>query len=153
MNAIDFLLNEHTTHRELLDQVEQDPSTWDVLRKEIIHHVNIEEAILYPNLLKVKVLENIVREAWEEHSLCMQLVQEMDDPEISAESWSAKFKTLKKLLLSHLDDEEERLFPKIRSLASEEFLNDVGEQMVVHKVATPTENIIYPDVPDSHKLV
>lgn len=152
MNAVDLLLREHDSHRKLLEEVTIANERFSVLRDEVIHHVNMEEAILYPNLLRVPELESIVREAWEEHSLCMQLIQEMDAVSNDIKAWEAKFSTFKKLLISHLDDEEERLFPRIRALASEEFLLDVGEQMLVQKASTPTDQIIYPDEPGSHKI-
>jgi len=152
MNAIDYLLQEHDSHRNLLNHIESNRPLYLQLREELIHHVNMEEAILYPNLLKLPELEAIVREAWEEHSLCMQLVQEMDDKSLSEEAWLAKFRTLKKLLIAHLEDEELKLFPKIKAMASEDFLFDVGEQMLVQKIHTSTKDIIYPDEPGSHKL-
>lgn len=61
MNAIDYLLEQHRSHREYLDLIETDESFFSEFRREFIHHVNVEEAILYPNLLKVPKLENIVR--------------------------------------------------------------------------------------------
>lgn len=152
MNAIDLLLDEHRTHRERLDEIETEREAFNEFREEFIHHVNMEEAILYPNLLKIPSLKAIVHMAWEEHSICMQLIQEMDQAKVGSPAWEAKFSVLKKLVLDHLDEEEKELFPKIKELASEEFLQDVGEQMLVQKVFTPTEEIIYPEDPGSHKL-
>lgn len=144
MNALDYLINEHQSHRKLLDEISQNRAVYDTFRTELIHHVNMEECILYPNLLKVKELEPIVREAWEEHNLIMQLVQQMDDPKLDQNVWMSKFQTMKKLLLLHLDEEETRLFPRIRELATPLFLEDVGEQMLIQKETKPTEDIIYP---------
>lgn len=152
MNAIDYLMEEHRRHREGLDLIETDENIFPQFRREFIHHVNVEEAILYPNLLKIPELESVVRLAWEEHSLCMQLIQEMDSADVGSPAWKTKFTILKKLVLDHLDEEEKDLFPKIRELASPEFLNDVGEQMMFQKELTGTEEIIYPDEPGSHKL-
>lgn len=152
MNALDLLVLEHERHKRLLHEVSTDPGVFSRLREEIIHHVNMEEAVFYPNLLRVQELDKTVREAWEEHNLIMQLVQEMDRLEIGITEWKAKLEVLKKLLLLHIDEEENKLFPAIRQLASEEFLSDVGEQMEVQKTFTPTEDIIYPDEEGSHKL-
>lgn len=152
MNAIEYLLEEHRRHRESLDLIETDESAFPEFRREFIHHVNVEEAILYPNLLKIPELESVVRLAWEEHSLCMQLIQEMDSTDVGSAAWKTKFTILKKLVLDHLEEEEDELFPKIRELASPEFLNEVREQMMFQKELTDTEEIIYPDEPGSHKL-
>lgn len=152
MNALELLIREHESHKQLLTAVESDSSLFSRLREELIHHVNMEEAVFYPNLLRLPDLAKTVREAWEEHNLIMQLIQEMDSLPPDADEWKAKFEVMKKLLLLHIEDEETRLFPVIRQLASSEFLTEVGEQMQVQKTFTPTEDIIYPDEEGTHKL-
>lgn len=151
MDAIEYLLHDHERHRKLLQDTETDKSHYQALKDDFVHHVNIEEAVFYPNLLKVPELEAIVREAWEEHSLCMQLLQEMDESH-SPKLWESKFAVFKKLTLAHLDSEETELFPRIRKLASKEFLNDVGQQMIFQRHSVSTEEILYPDTPGIHKL-
>lgn len=152
MDAIDYLLQEHDSHRKLLIQIETDKGMYLPFRSELVHHVNMEETILYPNLMKIQELEEVVRTAWEEHSLLMGLLQEMDQPDISEKLWSSKLSTLKKILLTHLDEEERDLFPKVRKLASPAFLFEVGEQMRIQKKLVSTADILYPDEPGSHKL-
>ena len=152
MNAIDYLIQEHDSHRKLLSEIERDKLLFSTLREELIHHVHMEEVILYPGLLKVPTLEKIVREAWEEHNLIMGLIQEMDDKNLPEKVWDSKFAVLKKLILIHLDDEEKQMFPQVRGLASEEILNSLGDEMIFQKVTTPTEEIIYPEIPGSHQL-
>ena len=148
MNAIDYLMEEHLRHRECLDLIETEEKIFPLFKQEFIHHVNVEEAILYPNLLKIPELENIIRLVWEEHSLCMQLIQEMDAADVGSKAWKTKFIILKKLVLNHLDQEENELFPKIRDFSNTEFLNDIGEQMMFQKELTST----YPDRSRGHQL-
>jgi len=152
MNAISYLIEEHKSHRALLEKIGSDKSLFSTFREELIHHVHMEEVILYPGLLEVPELEKIVREAWKEHNLIMGLIQEMDDETLSEKIWESKFAILKKLILLHLDEEEEKIFPLVRALASEEVLKDLGQKMIVQKIVTPTEDIIYPEVPGSHQL-
>ena len=64
----------------------------------------------------------MVREAWEVLSLCMQLLQEMDEQIVTEKIWESKFAVLKNLLLTHIDDEEASTFPRIKNLASDERL-------------------------------
>ena len=152
MNAISYLIEEHKSHRALLEKIGSDKSLFSTFREELIHHVHMEEVILYPGLLEVPELEKIVRAAWKEHNLIMGLIQEMDDETLSEKIWESKFAILKKLILLHLDEEEEKIFPLVRALASEEVLKDLGQKMIVQKIVTPTEDIIYPEVPGSHQL-
>lgn len=144
MNAIALLLKEHESHRRLLNKIEEDHNVFASFREEVIHHVNMEEDVLYPNLLKVKNLEAIVLEAWEEHSLLMQLFQETDALPAGGKEWLAKVAVLKKLMLLHLENEEENLFPKITKLASPDFLEQVGREMLSHKKQMDPEEILYP---------
>jgi hemerythrin superfamily protein len=152
MNAIDYLIKEHQSHRARLKDIEKKTDEFPLFRDELIHHINIEESILYPNLLKLKELNITIQIAWEEHNLIMKLLQEMDSPDLSKENWTAKLMTLKKMVLHHIDDEEKNLFTKIRKLASPEFLLEVGKQMEVQERNEPTENIIYPENSGSHQL-
>ncbi len=145
MNAIDYLIEEHNSHRKLLKNIEKETYLFEKFREELIHHVNIEEAILYPSLLKVPALEIITRAAWEEHNLIMQLVQEIDQTPKDNEIWPSKVIALKRLVLNHIDDEEVDLFPKIRAMASPEFLSEIGKQMAYQKKSISSEEIIYPE--------
>lgn len=144
MNAIDYLIEEHNSHRKLLKNIEKETHLFKVFREELILHVNIEEAILYPSLLKVPALEISTRAAWEEHNLIMQLIQEIDQTPSDNEIWLSKIIALKRLVLNHIDDEEAVLFPKIKAMATPEFLTDIGKQMAFQKQSTFSEEIIYP---------
>lgn len=152
MNALDKLILEHESHKRLLAAIETDQNRYFEFREELIHHVNMEEAIFYPNLLKVNELEQHVREAWEEHNLIMQLLQELDKLDIKDVAWKPKFEVLSKLLLMHIEVEENNLFPEIRRLASPEFLCDVGEQMEIQKDSVEPEEVLYPSIENSHKI-
>ena len=81
----------------------------------------------------------------------MRVLQKLDQ-ESNGIVWSALFQELRELHLRHIDDEEENLFPLVSSKASEDFLHEVGEQMLVQKVFEPTEKILYPEVPGSHQI-
>lgn len=52
---------------------------------------------------------------------------------------------MKILLLLHLSEEEEKLFSNVWKLASEDFLEDIGEQKIFQKGSIETEKIIYPE--------
>jgi hemerythrin-like domain-containing protein len=152
MNALKYLIIDHNNHKELLALTDHNSTLYPKLRAEIVHHVNMEEAVFYPNLLRLEVLEKTVREAWEEHNLIMQLLQEMDLLEVSSKEFKAKFQVLKKLLLLHIEEEEKKLFPGIEKLASEEFLEDVGEQMQIQKESVEPLEVLYPEKEGIHKL-
>jgi hemerythrin-like domain-containing protein len=147
MDALTFLLNDHAKLRSLFQS-----GVYAPLRDELVKHVNVEEEVLYPALMKVPELEPIVLEAWEEHNLCMRLLQELDDMTEEDDKYrEAKFTTLMKMTLEHLDEEEREMFPLIKKFSNEAFLNEVGEQMRTHKKKTDPDEVLYPEVPESHR--
>lgn len=151
MNAIEILLREHENHRRLFENFRGQKEDFEKIREAIVHHVNEEEAILYPRLLSIGKTQEETTNAWKEHNRIMELLQKLDQ-ETNGIIWSALFQELRELHLKHIDEEEENLFPLIMEQATEDYLQEVGEQMLVQKILEPTEKILYPEVPGSHQI-
>lgn len=150
MNALKLLTDDHRKHEELLKSG-QLKHNYDELREELIRHVHIEEEIFYPRLFEIEELKDAVALALEEHTICMQLLQELDDVSLSEEAKNAKLRILSELLLSHEAKEENELFPMVKELTSHEYLSEVGTQMRVQKKETDPEKVLYPE-PDEEKF-
>ncbi len=144
MNALKLLTDDHRKHEELLAALKTGHQ-YAKFRDELIRHVHIEEEIFYPRLFEVEELKDAVTLALEEHTICMQLLQELDDEKLSETVRSAKLTILSELLLSHEKREEEELFPLVKELATTDYLNEVGIQMRLQKKATDPEKVLYPD--------
>lgn len=151
MNAIDWLIREHREHKDLLDKVESSRKFYPQLKKEIVHHVNNEEAILYPRLLNIPEFKNEVTYAWKDHNRIMELLKLLDDEKDDG-IWMDLFQELKTLHLQHIEEEEVVLFPRVMELTSEDYLNDVREQMIFQRLMESAENILYPEIPGCHEL-
>lgn len=145
-------MGEHREHEKLLDATLSDAQNYGALKQAIVHHVRVEEKIFFSELLKMPAVEQTIREAWEEHNLCMQLLQELDAEETRSKTWEAKLKVLRTNLLSHIQTEEEELFPKLRRLLEETYLEELTDKLKDFKYVEPTNEILYPKVPGSHKL-
>lgn len=143
MNALELLTADHRHHEDLLGKLKSDRH-YSEFREELIKHVHIEEEIFYPRLWEISELKDAVTLALEEHTLCMQLLQELDDEKLSDVVRDAKLKILTELLLNHEAREEKELFPLVKELASTSYLNDVGTQMRIHKEVTDPEKVLYP---------
>jgi hemerythrin superfamily protein len=150
MNALELLTREHREQENLLDELAEARhkdirlSLYEKFREALIKHISMEEKIFYPRLKKIPGLEDRVLEALEEHNICMQLLQELD-ASAADKIWKAKMKVLKELTEHHVKDEENNLFPEVRELASEEYLQDMGQQMKHHKKTVDPEKVLYPD--------
>jgi iron-sulfur cluster repair protein YtfE (RIC family) len=145
MNAVEFLIHEHRLLEEHFEK-----SDFSRCREELIKHVNLEEEIFYPRLLKSDLFQETILEAWEDHNLCMQLLQELDG-DLEEKFRQAKFSTLKKLTLEHFKEEEEKLFPTILKKASPAWLEEIGEVMKLHKPEIEADHVLYPEIPGSHR--
>ena len=150
MNALDFLTREHREQENFLEEMAKAPDRktrlawYEKFREELIKHVSMEEKIFYPRLKKISGLEDKVLEALEEHNLIMQLLQELD---AGAEEkiWKAKLKVLQELTEHHVREEEEKLFCLVKELASDHYLQEMGQQMKIHKKNTDPEKVLYPE--------
>jgi hypothetical protein len=96
MNALKLLTGDHRRHEVLLDQL-KDSRKYSEFRDELIRHVNVEEEIFYPRLFEIDGLTPIVTVALEEHTICMQLLQELDDENLNEIVREAKLTVLREL--------------------------------------------------------
>ncbi len=151
MNAIEILCKEHEEHRRLFNEFSGQTGEYGRIRSALVHHVNEEEAVLYPRLLELEKTRGETTKAWKDHNQIMGLIQKLDQ-ETNDILWNALFQELKELHLNHIQEEEEILFPLIAAETSGEYLKEVGEQIVIQKVFEPTEKILYPEVPGSHQI-
>jgi hemerythrin-like domain-containing protein len=151
MNALRYLISEHHTQDRLLDQLEEARGSaarqelYDQFRDELVKHVNIEEKIFYPRVKSYEHLKLKAQAALEEHNLIMQLLQELDMAETDQLIWQAKLKVLKDLNQRHVRYEEDELFPLIDELASLEYLEDMGWEMVEHKKKVDPDEVLHPN--------
>jgi hemerythrin superfamily protein len=143
MNALKLLTDDHRRHEALLERMKTGKE-YAEFRDELIRHVHMEEEIFYPRLFEIPDLKDAVTLALEEHTLCMQLLQELDREEMTQSLRDAKLTILSGLLLGHERREEEELFPLVKELATTEYLNEVGTQMRIQKKETDPEEVLYP---------
>lgn len=148
MDAIEFLIHDHKSLEELFEKASF--QNFVDLRTSLIRHVNLEEYVFYPGLLKSQKVEGTVLEAWEDHNICMQLLQELDDTE-DEKIWTAKFNTLKKLVLDHFLEEERDLFPVVSKNFDAAWLMDTGQVMSLYRPEIEPDKVLYPEEPGSHR--
>jgi hemerythrin superfamily protein len=136
MDAIELLEQQHRDAEALFDRFEntqddeqQREIVTQVLR-ELRMHTSIEEEFLYPAAQeRVQGLEDELLEAYEEHHAVELLMDELDGMSPDDERFDAKVTVVKELVLHHVEEEEQELFPEIRDTFSEDELAELGEQM------------------------
>ncbi|MGZ3690043.1 MAG: hemerythrin domain-containing protein [Pseudobdellovibrio sp.] len=99
-------------------------------------HTKSEERVIYA-FMKLSGEEDLQMwsvEGKEEHILIDQLVKKMLTENVSSEEWSAKGKVLAELVEHHLNEEENEIFPILKSEISDDVDADLRERYETEKI-------------------
>ncbi len=140
-NAIELLEEDHRKVKHIFKQfenAEQPARKKDLVTKaieELTIHTQIEEELLYPQILKTggEELHELGEEAYEEHHVVKLLMSELKNMEPDDERYDAKFTVLIENVEHHIDEEEEEMFPKIEK-AGKIDLERLGHEMFERKM-------------------
>jgi hemerythrin-like domain-containing protein len=151
MDAIKLLTEDHKTVRGYLNDLEATTARGikirtDLLEKirvELKSHTMIEEEIFYPAFQsrgKVNDDDKMYFEALEEHRAAGDLVlPDLLGTAVDSEQFSGRAKVLKELVTHHADEEEKEMFPRAKTLLSEDELAELGERMAARKAELVAE--------------
>ena len=135
MNALELLKQDHHTVKELFEKAESAPEKekkklFDEIHSELETHARIEETIFYPAVQKHEKLKDMVLESIEEHKQIKTLLREMDNLKADSEKFEPKLKVLMENVSHHAEEEEEgKMFPKVRELMNEQDLEALGKEL------------------------
>lgn len=137
MNGFALLKSDHEKVAGILDSIEGTTERalktreelFTRLKQELDLHAQIEEEILYPALEEVEGTRELALEAYEEHRLVKQLLEELEAAPKDDEQWTAKFTVLKENIEHHVEEEEGEMFKKARRAMSEEEIEMLGERL------------------------
>ena len=128
MDALTLLIADHNRVRGLFARFKSakesdDTAALSTLATEIITdlqvHTSIEETLFYPWVRDLsKDVKETVTEGVEEHHVVKTLIEEIQALEPGQEQWTAKMTVLIENVEHHADEEEEELFPSVRSKTS-----------------------------------
>jgi len=140
MNALELLKEDHQKVKELFEQAEQAEDQkakrklFDEIQSELETHARIEETVFYPAMEKHEELKDMVLESIEEHKQIKTLLREIDNLKSDSEKFEPKLSVLMENVEHHAEEEEEgKMFPKIREILSEKDLDSLGEELEAAK--------------------
>ncbi len=134
MNAIELLASQHRHVEEIFAQIESttDPSvlasTFEELADALAIHAAVEEHQFYP-VVKANGARDLVLESAEEHLAVKRVVADIMKTDQDDETFSAKLKFLKQLVMTHIKEEEGELFPQVDKMIPPEQLDELGDEM------------------------
>jgi hemerythrin superfamily protein len=133
MDALTMLKQQHQEVDELFDRIQHADESEKItlmgqISEKLTLHAMIEERHFYPFCMRMGI-QDMVDHSMQEHAEVKQLISEIlqmkrHDPLID--------QTVNKLMMSvqsHVKEEENTLFPRLMSVASEEDLRSVGMEM------------------------
>jgi iron-sulfur cluster repair protein YtfE (RIC family) len=137
MDALELLKQDHQKVKQLFQQAEEVEEGKELeklcqqIKTELEMHAHIEETIFYPAMEKYDELKEMVSESKKEHAEMKDLLAEMssDDDDVDE-----KLEELMEVVEHHAEEEEEgKMFPKIRTLVNSQELMKLGDQLLAAK--------------------
>lgn len=162
-DAIALLKADHRTVEKLFKSFEKSGDTAhrtkrklvDDITRELSIHAAIEEQFLYPAVRReLPQAEDDALEALEEHHVAKWILSELERMSPEDERFDAKVTVLIESVRHHVREEEQELFPEIRSGMSRQALLELGAQLAEAKHLAPTRpHPRSPDEPPANLIV
>jgi hemerythrin superfamily protein len=140
-NALDFLQADHRSVEKLFDAFKKTADD-DVEAKAVLAqracealsiHTMIEEELLYPAAQEALPDGDTidVEEAYIEHFLVKTLIAKFETMKVGDKGFDATFKVMSEMVLRHVEEEENQLFPELRNSKCD--LRALGDKLAQRK--------------------
>jgi hemerythrin superfamily protein len=142
MDALELLTADHNRVRGLFARFQAAEGENDAqaarlaakIFEELEIHTKIEEEIFYPTITKLNdEIHEMVTEGIEEHHVVDSLMAEVRGLTPSDEEWAAKMKVLIENVEHHAEEEEQEMFPKVRSATNADARTELGQRLEAMK--------------------
>ncbi|HMI86945.1 MAG TPA: hemerythrin domain-containing protein [Polyangiaceae bacterium] len=97
------------------------------LANDLAAHMAIEQAIFYPAVREID--SEMVGESYQEHAVAELALKRLLETTADDSTFAPKVTTLKELILHHVEEEEDELFPAVEDAMDDEQLDTLGAQM------------------------
>lgn len=115
--VFEALRADHDGQRELVDQLvetegasEERSELFDKLKTELAAHADAEERFFYIPMMEFDLTQEKARHSVAEHHELDELVESLEETDMSSPAWLSTAKDLRERLTHHLDEEEQEVF-------------------------------------------
>ena len=136
----DAIKADHETHRALLNTIAETSGdsvdrqrTWQDFYTDVKSHAAAEEETFYSKLMHETWGQDAARHSVSEHKELDDLMEELNETDMSSSGWLVKFKKLKHDYEHHMDEEEEDVFKRAKEVIGEEHNDDFGKNFQKRK--------------------
>jgi iron-sulfur cluster repair protein YtfE (RIC family) len=118
----ELLSKDHNKVKELLNKIQGTTDgaektrerLFSELKQELEIHTSFEERVFYPEAKEKTGMDDVIRDAMEEHDEAKQLLEALAEMDPTSEEWMETVQELSEALSHHIKDEEQELFPVAR---------------------------------------
>ena len=149
MDIYQRLIVDHEKQRDLMEKIMQTHGDSEERRKlfaefklEADSHANAEEQTFYAALIDNHDTQEQTRHSVAEHKETCDLIDELDEMDMSSPGWIQKFEKLKEELTHHVDEEEEDVFPMAKKVIGKSEADKMAKEFEERKA---TEQKDMPD--------
>ena len=136
----DAIKSDHDEHRKLLDRIaetsgdsEERREAWNSFYYEVKSHAAAEEETFYSKLISKTWGQDAARHSVHEHQELDDLMEELNDMDMSSPGWLAKFKTLRHDYEHHIEEEEDEVFTRAKEVIPEDEIAGYGDRFLARK--------------------
>ena len=156
-DAVAVLISDHRHVDDLFKQFDlYDDTSAENLKHDLVRditrelsiHAGIEEQVLYPAMRDaLPDGEKEVQESLAEHQRVKETLAELERTDPNDPSFSAKVKALASAVISHVQEEENDLFPRLDAALGQQRMSELGQALEQAKKLAPTRP--HPNAPDT----
>lgn len=134
-NIYDAIRHDHDQHRkwlEVLAQTSGDSAerrkVWEQFYYDVKSHAAAEEETFYSTLISKTWGQDAARHSVHEHQQLDDLMEELNDMDMSSPGWLTRFKTLKHDYEHHMEEEEGEVFTRAKKVVDSDREDDIGTE-------------------------
>lgn len=136
----DAIIADHEKHRDLMDTIvntEGDSperrKAWREFYCEIKSHSAAEEEEFYSVLMQETWGQDTARHSVSEHKEMDEMLDELNEMDMSSPGWLTRFKTMKHDYEHHIEEEENEVFTRAKKVVGEEDNDSYGQRFLDRK--------------------
>jgi len=134
MTIFEAIRKDHDIQRDLLEilvtttgESKGRKQLFEKLKKELSVHADAEERHYYKPLISSEMMQDKARHGIAEHHEIDELVEQLENTELSSSAWLKIAKDLKEKVEHHLEDEEQKFFQLSGKVLSEKQKKELAE--------------------------
>ena len=141
MDGLELLIQDHDKVEMLFVKIEtggkneKSEALFKQIYQELTIHAVIEEQVFYPALAKFKEMESVLKDSYTEHANAKREMGKIANLDYTSDEWMKLVEKLHKDIKHHVNDEEQKMFPKVRNLMNEQELQELGQELLKAKTS------------------